>query len=334
MSHGNNLTNKKEWVTKFVKTPQVLLGCKRLTSSEKNIFSYLLNRVNPRFNGLVKISVRALAEDLGIAKSTAQRGLKNLKSLEMLDWETLEGVNYYSIMALPKWLKPLEVTTVPDKSEVEVTRDGKFEIKQIDEQSEIQPVEPEEIVDEKIADEQYDEEIMDELRKEEERIAAANEIIKQASDKIKSLKDKKREEALKKEREKLTQEVLPEKKKTKKPNDVFSVAAHYQACFKQYYRNLEYETGKTGVPLSGKEMGQIKKFVNHFGVDVTKRAIEVFFRDWSMYKQKYNIDSDYPTIGIIVSYGKSKIDDIIEKDDKQAEEFAKKHAYLDEFTLK
>lgn len=56
------------------------------------------------------------------------------------------------------------------------------------------------------------------------------------------------------------------------------------------------------------ELGQIKQFSDSYGSDVLMKLMEDIFGGWDMYKRQWKIsNADYPTIGIIVTYGKGKI---------------------------
>jgi hypothetical protein len=84
-------------------------------------------------------------------------------------------------------------------------------------------------------------------------------------------------------------------------SDVYQVAKYYSDVFKNKFSNT------AELKLVGKEMGQIKTFVALCGSGTAKNIISDIFANWDYYKIKWKIESDYPTVGVIVTYGKGMI---------------------------
>jgi anti-sigma28 factor (negative regulator of flagellin synthesis) len=141
-------------------------------------------------------------------------------------------------------------------------------------------------------------EIKKHTEKESLRLKEAAKVVQSASEKIRARQKIKTEELRKKIADGTF--VRPEKKPVdRNVSETFVVAKHYTNVFQN-------KVGKT-MRLTGKEMSQIKQFVALCGPDTAKNIIGDIFAKWDYYKVKWKIESDFPTVGVIVTYGKSMI---------------------------
>lgn len=98
-----------------------------------------------------------------------------------------------------------------------------------------------------------------------------------------------------------------EKPVKKKDNEVGEYLKFYADKFHKKFNLANFNEEKVVASFSKKEIGQIKNFIVSYGIKVLNNLTDDFFDRWDFYKKKWKIDSEYPTIGIIVTYGKSRI---------------------------
>ena len=133
----------------------------------------------------------------------------------------------------------------------------------------------------------------------EEKRAKANKAVEEARERLARTRDAK----LVKTRSHLSDAatIKPVTEKTPRDTSAFNTAKFYTEVFKKSCPQMQ------GIMITQKEMAQIKKFIEAYGMDSLRSIIIDFFARWDYYKSIWKIDADYPTIGILVSYGKSKV---------------------------
>jgi hypothetical protein len=89
--------------------------------------------------------------------------------------------------------------------------------------------------------------------------------------------------------------------------EVFTAIESYSRSVDNFFNIGKDEEHKVRVVFTKKETGQLSSFVNNYGLDAVLRVMHEIFSKWQFYKQKWRLEADYPTVGIIVTYGKSKV---------------------------
>jgi hypothetical protein len=168
----------------------------------------------------------------------------------------------------------------------------------------------------------------------DEKMVKASEVIESSKDKIKAAFEEKKKKQIEKAKSKAVDPFEPKPEKPKKNTDVYKAMARYSAKFDEVFNADRYGDDRIVITWSQKESGQIKKFILDNGLDVMLNIIDDFFDNWEIYKKKWKLDADFPTVGIIVSYGKSKIisfknmvDSIPKKDDEPNDDIEIKHGW-------
>lgn len=140
-----------------------------------------------------------------------------------------------------------------------------------------------------------------------EKKKKAEEVMRESKLDAKNAMQKRLEHARKRITDRAFEKPVKEKKEHK-DNEVMQIVKIYQTNFDKIFNSqtLNHEK-RLQIKMTVKELGQIKTFIAAYGVPAFAKIIEDVFRRWDYFKSMWKVQTDYPTIGILITYGKGQL---------------------------